>query len=215
MQSGDEWLQAQCSHQHVYCTFKKANSPPTTRNSSAWNLQCQFSSALQTGICSSAGRLPGTQWGSEVCKKEAIDYQLNVRNIHLNLVSLLLICWWPKVPQPEVCDLSGLEVWDVVLTCPWQAPKGPVAGWGPPSGPGMLWLEVPAGPPSASTSSQHPLSRSPLSSEEHHQSMLGVCLHFLTTQCRCVCVRVTCRLSVSPYSAWGFSDTCRWVVWFH
>lgn len=90
-------------------------------------------------------------------------------------------------------DPSWLKVWDMVLTCPWRAPTGPAAGWGPPSGPGTLWSAAPAGPPSASTSSLRSPSRSPPSSEEQQQSMLGVCLHFLITQCTvCVCVLPGC-----------------------
>lgn len=219
VQSGDEWLQVQCSRQHVYCTFKK-----TTRNSSAWNLQRLFSSAPQTGICSSAGRLPGTQWGSEVCKKEAINYRLNIRNIKLNLtrcssrhtVLLSLICWWLKVlrfgtwPWPaqvrglgcsphlslasteRPCSRMGTTVWSryalVGSACRstfcFDIFSAPTFSFST-----VLWGASP----------KHAASQPPLS---HHRVQV------------CVCVCFTCRLSVSPYSAWGFSDTCRWVVWF-
>lgn len=80
-----------------------------------------------------------------------------------------------------------------VLTCPWRAPTGPAAGWGPPSGPGRLWWAAPADPPSASRSSPRSPSRSPPSSVEPKQSMLGVCLYLLITLCTvCVCVLPGC-----------------------
>lgn len=60
---------------------------------------------------------------------------------------------------------SGPDMPELVLTCPWRAPTSPATGWGPRSGPGMLWWAEPAGLPSASASSLHSPSHSPKSSK--------------------------------------------------
>lgn len=107
--------------------------------------------------------------------------------------------------------LPTLFVCVCVCTCPWRAPTAPAAGSGPPSGPGTPGSAAPAGPLSASTSSLRSPSRSPPSSEEQQKSMLGVCgrLHI---KHRAVCVCFTWMLSVRPYSACGFSETCRRIL---
>lgn len=103
------------------------------------------------------------------------------KNLWLNLTHFI-ICLTHVLHRNSGSDPSGLHVWDVVLTCPWRVRRGPAAGWGPRSGQGTLWLAALAGPPSASVSCLHLLSRfRPPSVKE--QCMLGVCLHFLVTQC--------------------------------
>ena len=84
--------------------------------------------------------------------------------------------------QPANTLRLGCEATELVSTCPWPALTGPAAGWGLRSGPGMLWWAEPAGLPSASASSLHSPSRSPLSSE--WESMQSVCI-FIPRVCVC------------------------------